>query len=326
MEKATQGMTLDQMDQSGGYLEKVNFKLKTDFLLGNGKKKKIVLTDLAPELGEQELYDKMWELTDLSLLVENPEDQLVAPRKVVRVEQRITKMVDHEADGTLLYNKRMDYLDELCFEHCAYHRLSPEHLNEQQRDAISAKYWPFVLEKYPDKKKRNRITYIDGPPPQDGRKAVERYSLKVEAEFPTIDELTKGNIWKACAKLKAYYKETKDVPRFLEGVRAIQLRTEWCNKIYQLKKDWIFRKELEAIYGQKDWCEQAKTLFKPLILLMSDLIQVQLLEMLRNTQRAEGLAKVVEEADENHATMTDKLNQLKEAANNGGMNADIVTA
>lgn len=330
MEKSAGKMSLKEMAESGDFLEKQTFKLKALFLMGNGKKRTVVLNDLAPGLADQEVFDKMWELTELNLLVEDPQEQWVAPRELRRVEQRTHKIIDHVADGSLLYNQRMDYLDELCFDHCQYHRISPDHLNEQQRDAIAAKYWPFVLEKYPDKQpKRNRIHYFDGAPPQDGAKAMAKYKFEKDAGFPTMDELTKGNIWRACAKLKAYYHHGGDEARFLQGVRAIQLRTEWCNKIFRMKQDWIFRKELEAIYGKPSWCEEAKALFKPMILLMSDLIQVKLLEMLQERHRAEGLAQVVEDADEmkeTAETMADKLAKLKEAATNGGLNACSVTA
>lgn len=325
MEKTTETMTMDEMLASEVYLEKTTFKLKTEFLTGSGKSRKIVFNNLAPGLGEEELYDKMCQLSELTLLAENPEDQWVFPQVMSRIEERCHKIIDHEADGSLLEKQRMRYLEELCLDHCQHYRISHEHLSENQREAIATKYWPFVLQKYPDKKpKRNQIEYIDGPPPQDGRKAVEKYRAVGDGSFPTMHELTMGNIWKACAKLKAYYHQGGEVARFLQGVRAIQLRTDLSNKVFHLKQDWIFRKELEAIYGKKEWCECAKELFRSMILLMSDLLQVQLVEMIQNEHRKAGLNQVVADTQEEDQTCFEQ--PMKEGAPYGGLFADIVTA
>lgn len=303
------------------------FKLRTKFLTQTGKKKTYTFKDVSPNLAEEDYDLAMLTLADLSMIAEDPEEQLVLPLQVAFIQQNITEMVDHEADGTLLNNRRMRKLAELIHEYCQIHRLSEDHLSDNQLEAICHHLWPIVLHEFPEPRKSRRLPDIGGGfGITDPKKKIKKYRFD-EIQFPTHKQLMQQSIWKSIAMLKDFYKRDGDKLRFIEGIRALQVR-EFVTQEAFLVGD-VFRYELEEIYEEKTWCGHLQKFFQPMLKLMGNLMQVQLLKRVSNENRKAGLEKVMEETSEtetSNESLMDKIYKLQELARNGGLNAFGVTA
>lgn len=306
-------------------MEKVSFKYRAEFLTKQGKRKKVVMNNANPNLKEEQLTDILETMAGLTKLFDEDDEQaLVAPLNCRLVEKRDDMLVDHEADGSLLAQQRQQYLMELIIETCQSQRISLDHLSDGQLKAIGEAMMPYVLQKYPEKKSRNYAPAISMNSSIRMQDAVKKYTFE-ERQFPTFKELTQNSIFKNVAMMKDYYKRGGDQDRLLEGIHLLQIREMWTGERFLVGD--VLRYELEEIYQAKSWSEHLQIFFKPMLRLMGNLTQVQLLKRVLNEQRAAGLEKVVEDGEETTTTqaatdiMLEKLEQLAKMASAGGLNA-----
>lgn len=160
-----------------------------------------------------------------------------------------------------------------------------------------------------------------GQPRKNLREQAQKYQFE-EMQFPTIKQLTQQSVAKSCGMLKDYFVKGGDAERFIEGVRALQLREFITQK--PLLTDEIFRFELEGLYEESDWSDHLREFFDMMVVLMGQLKQVQLKQRVLRENRLLGLRQVVAEGKAAVAQMKEEwTNETAEAM--GGTAACGVT-